>query len=59
MRNMDQVVAVGLLTERDLQVLGQGFRRMYRLAEGDDFDELLRRIDVAEQDRLRVPDTRQ
>jgi hypothetical protein len=45
-----RIVAVGLLTEHDLSVLGQGFRRLYRLDEGHDFSELLARIDAAEQD---------
>jgi hypothetical protein len=45
-----RIVAVGLLTEQDLTVLGQGFRRLYRLDENHDFGELLARIDAAEQD---------
>ena len=44
-----QVVAVGLLTERDLAVLGQGFRRAYRLDEHQDFHDLLAAIDAADQ----------
>jgi hypothetical protein len=49
-----RVVAVGLLTERDLSVLGQGFKQVYRLDEGHDFHELLARIDAAEE-RFREP----
>lgn len=45
-----RVVAVGLLTEGDLSLLGQGFRRAYRLNEGHDFHELLARIDAAEME---------
>ena len=38
-------VAVGLLTRRDLDVFGSGFRRAYPLETGTDFSDLLRRID--------------
>jgi len=44
-----RIVAVGLLTEYDLSLLGEGFRRVYRLDEGHDFSELLGRIDDAER----------
>jgi hypothetical protein len=44
-----RIVAVGLLTEYDLSVLGEGFRRVYRLDQGHDFSELLGRIDDAER----------
>ena len=49
MDSPQRIVAVGLLTEQDLSVLGQGFRRLYRLDENHDFTELLARIDAAEQ----------
>ena len=42
-------MAVGFLTERDLGVLGQGFRRAYRLEQTHDFQSLLEEIDRAEQ----------
>jgi len=45
-----RIVAVGLLTERDLSVLGEGFRRIYRLDEKHDFAELLAQIDAAERE---------
>lgn len=48
----ERIVAVGLLTERDLSLLGEGFRRIYRLDEKHDFVELLARIDAAERDHL-------
>lgn len=44
-----RIVAVGLLTEQDLSLLGEGFRRIYRLDEQHDFTELLARIDAAER----------
>jgi len=44
----DRIVAVGLLTARDLELLGNGFRRMYAVEEGDGFDDLLRALDRLE-----------
>ena len=45
-----RIVAVGLLTEQDLSMLGEGFRRIYRLDEDHDFAELLAQIADAERD---------
>jgi len=45
-----RMAAVGLLAGQDLSILGQRFRRIYRLDEIDDFGDLLARIDAAEQD---------
>ena len=42
-------VAVGLLTRRDLDVVGSGFRWAFPLDRSSDFSELLRRIDEADQ----------
>lgn len=42
-----KVVAVGLLTQRDLDLLGDGFRRAYPLNDAPAFEELLRAIDEA------------
>jgi hypothetical protein len=47
----DKFVAVGLLTQRDLDVLGSGFRRAYPLDESTDFTALLRLIDEVDQAR--------
>jgi hypothetical protein len=44
-----RIVAVGLLTEHDLFLLGEGFRRVYRLDEKHDFGALLAEIDAAER----------
>ena len=56
MEDQSRVVAFGLLTERDLAVLGQGFKRCYRLEEGHDFQALLEAIDVADRDhRVATP----
>ena len=49
----ERFVAVGLLTRRDLDVLGSGFRRAFPLNEDTDFTSLLIEIDRAER---AVPD---
>jgi hypothetical protein len=43
-------MAVGLLTERDLSVLGEGLRRTYPLDPEPDFLDLLAQIDEAERE---------
>lgn len=44
----ERFVAVGLLTQRDLDVLGSGFRRAFPLDKLDDFTSLLAQIDEAD-----------
>jgi hypothetical protein len=44
-----RVVAVGLLTQRDLNVLGPTFDRAWPIEDAPDFDELLRAIDEADR----------
>lgn len=41
----DRIVAVGLLTQRDVEVLGAGFRRLYPVEDTAAFDDLLRQLD--------------
>ncbi len=44
----ERIVAVGLLTQRDLNVLGAGFHRLFTVAvedDGDDFADLLAQLD--------------
>ena len=41
----ENIVAVGLLTQRDLDVLGQGFSRKYRVVHDDTFAALLLQLD--------------
>lgn len=43
----ERIVAVGLLTARDLETLGTGFRRMFPVAPDASFDDLLLAIDEA------------
>ena len=44
-----RIIAVGLLTARDLEVLGQGFTRIYPIDESPCFSELVRAIDEADR----------
>jgi hypothetical protein len=49
MEEAERIVAVGLLTEHDLNVLGTGFRRAFRIDDAHDFEDLLAAIDAAEK----------
>jgi hypothetical protein len=55
MDETEPIVAIGLLTQRDLDLLGTGFRRAFRVDETPCFDELLAAIDAAEQLKLDNP----
>jgi hypothetical protein len=44
----DRIVAVGLLTQHDLNVLGPTFTRVWPVEEAPLFDELIRAIDEAD-----------
>ena len=46
----DRIIAVGLLTQRDVELLGGGFSRLWPLDETACFTELLRAIDEADRD---------
>jgi len=46
----DHIVAVGLLTQRDVNLLGPTFERLWPVEEAPDFEELLQAIDEAERD---------
>lgn len=46
----DRIIAVGLLTQRDLNLLGVGFSRAYPVDQTPCFSELLRAIDEADRD---------
>jgi len=45
----ERIVAVGLLTRRDLDVLGPTFDRIWPVEEAPHFNELLRAIDQADR----------
>jgi hypothetical protein len=46
----DRIVAVGLLTEHDLNRLGAAFTRLWPIEDTPCFSELLRAIDEAESE---------
>ena len=45
----ERIVAVGLLTKRELSALGPAFDRAWPVEEAPSFNELLRAIDDADQ----------
>jgi hypothetical protein len=45
----ERIVAVGLLTRKDLSVLGPTFDRVWPVEEAPSFSELLRAIDDADR----------
>jgi hypothetical protein len=45
----DRIVAVGLLTRRDLDLLGPTFDRIWPVEEAPGFTELLQAIDEADR----------
>ena len=45
----DRIVAVGLLTRHDLNILGPTFDRVWPVEDAPSFSELLRAIDEADQ----------
>ena len=47
--NRERIVAVGLLTQRDLTVLGPTFDRVWPIEQMPKFSELLRAIDDADR----------
>lgn len=46
----ERIVAVGLLTQREVDLLGQSFTRLWPIEEAPDFDELIRAIDEADRE---------
>ena len=46
----ERIVAVGLLTQRDLDLLGPTFERVWPVEEAPSFNELLRAIDEADKE---------
>jgi hypothetical protein len=53
----EQIVAVGLLTGHDLDVLGPTFTRVWPVEEAPDFARLLEAIDEADRELRRSPKT--
>ena len=50
----ERIVAVGLLTQRDVKLLGPTFERLWPVEDAPAFGELLRAIDEADRN-LRSP----
>jgi len=51
----DRIVAVGLLTQQDVDVLGPSFQRLWPVEDVPCFRELVEAIDEAERGRDRPP----
>jgi hypothetical protein len=52
----ERIVAVGLLTRRDLTMLGPTFDRIWPVEEAPHFNQLLRAIDEADRKLEGEPD---
>jgi hypothetical protein len=50
MSDSRQIVAIGLLTQQDLEMLGQGFDRAFPVDDNLVFEDLLRAIDQADRE---------
>jgi hypothetical protein len=50
MNDDKRIVAVGLLTNSDLERLGAGFDRAFPVQEGDDFADLLHQLELVDWD---------
>ena len=55
----ERIVAVGLLTQRELNILGPTFDRAWPVEDAPQFDELLRAIDKAERELHHAPSERE
>lgn len=49
----ERIVAVGLLTQREVELLGHGFSRLWPVDESPCFGDLLQRIDEADRELRR------
>ena len=54
----ERIVAIGLLTSRDVGLLGPTFDRLWPVEEAPHFNELLRAIDEADEKLRQKPETR-
>ena len=51
--SVDRIIAVGLLTQRDVKLLGPTFERLWPVEEAPSFASLLRAIDDADAELQR------
>lgn len=49
----ERIVAVGLLTQREVEMLGHGFSRIWPIDDTPCFEDLLKAIDKAERELKR------
>ena len=54
----ERIVAVGLLTQRELNLLGPTFERVWPVEEAPHFNEMLRAIDEADRQLQRMKQRR-
>jgi hypothetical protein len=54
----DKIIAVALLTQGDLDLLGPTFSRLWPVEEAPGFDELIRAIDAADAEARRAGNRR-
>jgi hypothetical protein len=54
----DRIIAVGLLTQRDVRLLGPTFERLWPVEDAPAFGELLRAIDEADRELEHTSDNR-
>lgn len=52
----ERIIAIGLLTQRDLEMLGSGFQRVWPVDETPCFSQLLQAIDEADREMWRERD---
>jgi len=57
--DQERIIAVGLLTQTDLNLLGPSFKRAWPVEEASCFSGLLRAIDEADRELLSAPVTGQ
>lgn len=50
----ERIVAVGLLTQQDLNLLGHSFTRLWPVEEAPCFEGLVKAIDEAEREAIRT-----
>ena len=51
----ERIVAIGLLTQTELGLLGPAFNRAWPVNQAPDFDDLLRAIDEADEELQMEP----
>ena len=55
MDTREDIVAIGLLTQNDINRLGESFSRLFPLPHDGAFDDLIKAIDEADREKDRRP----